>query len=160
MLARYSPALANPEADAVTGLAEGSIGRALDLIASGGVELSRTLTAMLTRRGGVDPLALHGFADRLARADSEDAYRTVEELLRQHLARQAIARRRAGRPARPSRALGRFASADIGAPEFARTDGLNLDRKQTIMSAFFRHRAGGGERHLKERCQDRRIRVL
>jgi DNA polymerase-3 subunit delta' len=134
LLARYSPELGSPEADAVAGLAEGSIGRALDLVASGGVELNKTLTAMLTRRGGVDPLALHGFADRLARADAEDAYRTVEELLRQHLARHAIAAAQRGARGEASR----WASvrAEIG-DAFARTDGLNLDRKQTVMSAFF-----------------------
>jgi DNA polymerase III subunit delta' len=134
LLARYCPEFGNAEADAVASLAEGSIGRALDLVASGGVELNKTLTAMLTRRGGVDPLALHGFADRLARADAEDAYRTVEELLRQHLARRATAAAQRGARGEASR----WASvrAEIG-DAFARTDGLNLDRKQTIMSAFF-----------------------
>jgi DNA polymerase-3 subunit delta' len=134
LLARYCPELGKPEADAVAGLAEGSIGRALDLVASGGVELNKTLTAMLTRRGGVDPMALHGFADRLARVDAEDAYRTVEELLRQHLARRAIAAAQRGARGEASRWAG--LRAEIG-DTFARTDGLNLDRKQAIMSAFF-----------------------
>ena len=67
LLARYCPELEDAAAEAVTELAEGSIGRALDLAAAGGIELHQTITAMLGRR--LDPLALHAFADRLARAD-------------------------------------------------------------------------------------------
>jgi DNA polymerase-3 subunit delta' len=133
-LAHYCPDLGGKEAEAIVKLAEGSIGRALELVASGGVELSNTLTGMLTRRGGIDVVALHGFAERLARADAEDSYRTVEELLRQHLAQQAIAAARDGTPAKAARWA--RVRAEIG-EEFARADGLNLDKKQTIMSAFF-----------------------
>jgi DNA polymerase-3 subunit delta' len=134
LLARYCPDLDSEEAKAVAALAEGSIGRALELIASGGLELSTTLTTMLNRRGGVDVTALHGFAERLARADAEDNYRAVEELLRQHLAHRAIASARRGTRAEAARWARVRAEID---DEFARADGLNLDKKQTIMSAFF-----------------------
>jgi DNA polymerase-3 subunit delta' len=134
LLGRYAPELSDNDAAAIADLAEGSIGRALELAGSGGVELYQAITAMLSRRPGVDPLALHGFADRLSRAEAEDTYRAAEELLRQHLARRSIAAARAGK----RREAARWASlrADIG-NDFARTDGLNLDRKQTILSAFF-----------------------
>ncbi|HYM73660.1 MAG TPA: DNA polymerase III subunit delta' [Stellaceae bacterium] len=134
LLARYRPELDDATGAAVIELAEGSIGRALDLAASRGIELYRTITGMLARRPGVDPLALHAFADRLARVDAEDSYRTVEELLRQHLARQATDAARAGQ--RGVAARWARLRDDIG-DEFARADGLNLDRKQTILSAFF-----------------------
>jgi DNA polymerase-3 subunit delta' len=134
LLARYCPDLDHKEAEAVAALAEGSIGRALELAASGGVGLSDTLTGMLNRRGGIDVLALHGFAERLARPDAEDSYRTVEELLRQHLARLAITAARHGTRAEAARWA--RVRTEIG-DEFARADGLNLDKKQTIMSAFF-----------------------
>jgi DNA polymerase-3 subunit delta' len=134
LLGRYCPDLNSEEAEAVARLAEGSIGRALELIASGGVELSHTLTKMLTRSGGIDVLELHGFAERLARLDAEDGYRTVEELLRQHLAQRAITAARRGTRAEAARWA--KVRAEIG-DHFARTDGLNLDKKQTIMSAFF-----------------------
>lgn len=134
LLARYCPDLDCKEAEAVAALAEGSIGRALELAVSGGVVLSDTLTAMLSRRSGIDVLALHGFAERLARPDAEDSYRTVEELLRQHLARLAIAAARHG--TRADAARWARVRTEIG-DEFARADGLNLDKKQTIMSAFF-----------------------
>ena len=134
LLARYCPDLDPNEADAVVALAEGSIGRALELVASGGVELSNALTAMLARRGGIDVLALHGFADRLARPDAEDSYRTVEELLRQHVAHLAIDAARRGTHAEAARWA--KVRSEIG-DAFARADGLNLDRKQTIMSAVW-----------------------
>ncbi len=134
LLARYCPELGEDAAARVADLAEGSIGRALELAGSGGVELYQTMLAMLARRPGIDPLALHGFADRLARAEGEDAYRALEDLLRYHLARQAVAAARAGERGEAARwaRLG-----DDIANGFARADGLNLDRKQTILSAFF-----------------------
>jgi DNA polymerase-3 subunit delta' len=134
LLDRYAPELAAAGAAAIADLAEGSIGRALELAGSGGVELYTTMTAMLSRRPGLDPLALHGFADRLARADAEESYRALEELLRQHLARQSAAAARAG----DRRQAARWASLrDRIGNDFVRADGLNLDRKQTILSAFF-----------------------
>jgi DNA polymerase-3 subunit delta' len=132
LLARYCPELDDAPAAAVIGLAEGSIGRALDLAGSGGIELHQTIAAMLGRR--LDPLALHVFADRLARADGEDNYRAVEDLLRQHLARRATEAARGGRREEAARWAGLL--EDIG-NQFARTGGLNLDRKQTVLSAFF-----------------------
>ena len=134
LLARYCPDLGEGDAAAVAELADGSIGRALELVAAGGVELYKTMRTMLERRGGIDALALHGFADRLARADAEDSYRTVEELLRRHLARAATAAARQGHRGRAARWAELRARID---DEFARADGLNLDRKQTIMGAFF-----------------------
>ena len=134
LLGRYAPDLDNEAAAAITDLAEGSIGRALELAGSGGLELYRTMVGLLSRRPAIDPLALHGFADRLARADAEDSYRALEELLSQHLARRAQASARAGHVAEAAR----WARArDTIAEEFARTDGLNLDRKQAILSSFF-----------------------
>jgi DNA polymerase III subunit delta' len=134
LLARYCPKLDEDAAAGVADLAEGSIGRALELAGSGGVELYQTMLTMLTRRPGIDPLALHGFADRLARAEAEEAYRAFEDLLRQHLARQAAAAARTGERGEAAR-WARL--RDDIADDFARADGLNLDRKQTILGAFF-----------------------
>ena len=148
LLERFRPELDRSEADVVVRLAGGSIGRALDLADAGGVALYRTLLALLSRPQGIDAAALHGFADRLVRPEAEDAYRVVEELLAQLLARLAHAA--AGRPAPAAEdaavieALGRRASAADWAglratiaDSFARADALNLDRKQTLIGAFF-----------------------
>src|SRR5947209_5655058 len=118
LLARYRPELDAAAAAAVTALAEGSIGRALDLAAAGGVELHRAVLALLTRERGIDPAALHAFADRLARSEADEAYRVVEALVGQMLARLAITAAQAGgNDATPSeesvmlRRLGRRAPA-------------------------------------------------
>src|SRR5262249_25110405 len=134
LLRRHRPDLDGGDADALVELAEGSIGRALELAGSAGVELARTMTGMLTRQRGIDPAALHALAHRLGRPDAEDAFRAVEELLRRHLARQATRAARDGQRG----AAARWAELreEIGG-EFLRADGLNLDRKQTILGAFF-----------------------
>jgi DNA polymerase-3 subunit delta' len=151
LLARYRPELEPAAAMSVTALAEGSIGRALDLAAAGGVELYRAVLALLARERGIDPAALHTFADRLVRPEAEEAYRVVENLVGQMLARLAIAatQSEAEAGALPDedallRRLGRRAPAARWAAlrggieeSFARTDALNLDRKQTILGAFF-----------------------
>jgi DNA polymerase III subunit delta' len=146
LLARYRPDLPEPQAEALASLADGSIGRALDLAAAGGVELHRSLVALLSREAGLDPLAVHAFADRLARADADDSYRAVADLLAQLLAGLAVAAAGAPEAAAETplrRLAGRAPAAhwarlrgDIE-ENFARTDGLNLDRKQAILTAFF-----------------------
>jgi DNA polymerase-3 subunit delta' len=151
LLGRYRPDLDPDAATAVTALAEGSIGRALDLAAAGGVELHRAMLGLLGKERGIDPAALHAFADRLARPEAEDAYRVVEALVGQMLGRFAItAAQNAGENTAVSEQgallhrLGSRAPAARWAAlrgeveeSFARTDALNLDRKQTILGAFF-----------------------
>jgi DNA polymerase-3 subunit delta' len=162
LLTRYRPDLEAGQVEAVAALAGGSIGRALDLADAGGVELYRSLLGLLERDAGIDPLALHAFADRLVRAEAEESYRAVEELLGQLLARVAVG---AARGMRESGSTASFAAGEAAvlrrlggrAPaarwaelreaigqSFARTDALNLDRKQTVLGAFFAiERAGG-----------------
>ena len=150
LLQRYRPDLPEPQAEALTALASGSIGRALDLAGAGGVELYEAVLALLSRDGGIDPAALHAFADRLARSEAEEAYRAVEELVTQLLARLAVAAARGREPqttagegavvqnlSRRAPAARWAALRDEVGRSFARTDALNLDRKQTILGAFF-----------------------
>ena len=172
LLARYRPELDERQADAITALSGGSIGRALDLAAAGGVELYRAVLALLDREGGIDPVALHAFAERLARREADQPYRAVEELLGQLLARLAITAAQAppiasldptsglageipavrgardvGTLSEESAVLRRLGGRTPAArwavlraeieESFARTDALNLDRKQTILGAFF-----------------------
>lgn len=149
LLRRYRPDLAEPQAAALTALSGGSVGRALDLAGVGGVELYDSALALLSREGGIDPAALHAFADRLARNDAEEAYRAVEELVMQLLARVAVAAAHgtAGAEDRDGALLQRLCARapaarwaelrDEVARSFARTEALNLDRKQTILGAFF-----------------------
>ena len=145
LLGRYRPDLAAADAEAIAGLANGSIGAALDLAGAGGLDLYRSLLDLLARPRVAE---LHAFADRLARADAEDSYRLVEELIGQVLAR--LARRAAGQAvssgpeAAAIERLGRNVPATVWAglrdeigESFNRADGLNLDRKQALLGAFF-----------------------
>jgi DNA polymerase-3 subunit delta' len=155
LIARYRPDLAEGDAESLTSLAGGSIGVALGLAASGGIELYRTALTLMAPVSQLDHLAVHAFADRLARADADEGYRVVEGLLAQFLARLAIATARGEAGSAPV-AAGPLAAAErdtmrrLAAPaarwaalreeldeKFARTDGLNLDRKQAILGAFF-----------------------
>jgi DNA polymerase III subunit delta' len=158
LVGRYRPDVAAEDARALALLAEGSIGRALDLAASGGLDLYRSLLKLLQGLPDIDGPALHSFADRLARVGAEDTYRTVTELLSQFLTRMI---------SRAARGIGGTAGeggwTDIVPGEgqgmsrlvgrrgldqwvevwekvmrlFAQADGLNLDRKQVVLGAFF-----------------------
>ena len=134
----------NPhEAAAIAGLACGSIGSALDLANAGGLDLYRSLLELMAKPRVAE---LHSFADRLARSDTEDSYRLLQQLIGQALAR--LARRAAGGWAEPSEPVFERLAARAPAPRWAqlrdelargfdRADGLNLDRKQALLGAFF-----------------------
>jgi DNA polymerase-3 subunit delta' len=150
LISRYRPDLGLAERAAIIALAGGSIGRALELAAVDGIELYRSILTLLSGRTGLDTPALHDFADRVARAEAAESYRTVEELIGHFLENLAMAA--AGRNAELAlpgeetilRRLSACAPAErwaalrheIGA-NFARSNALNLDRKQSILSAFF-----------------------
>jgi DNA polymerase-3 subunit delta' len=151
LLATYRPDLPRSQTTAVIALAGGSIGHALELIEADGIELYRTMLGLLSRVEGLDAAALHALADRLARGEADSAYRAVEELLSHLLGEIAIRATGAvpGRHPDPEaeaalRRLGDRAPAvrwvalrEQVATLFARCDTLNLDRKQTILGAFF-----------------------
>jgi DNA polymerase-3 subunit delta' len=159
LLAQARPDLPAAEAAALARLADGSIGRALDLSDSGGLELYRELLGLLgglagpdlgAVRGRLDVARLHAFADRLARAGKEAAFGTAASFLIWWLARLV----RAG-------SLGRLPE-EVVAGEGALMTGLlnraglaqwlalwekvsrllggvesaNLDRKQALLASF------------------------
>jgi len=152
LLRRYRPQLAEHEAAAVAALAGGSIGRALELIEAGGLALYGSLIELLAQVPRIDIAGLHAFADRLSRPEAEDAYRAVGDMLLQFLARMAAdaargrlgtgeiaagegaAMRRLAAQADPARWAELCGEIEAG---FAATEGLNLDRKQALMSGFF-----------------------
>jgi DNA polymerase III subunit delta' len=152
LLRRYRPQLDEAEAAALLALSGGSVGCALELAEAGGLELYRSLTELLAQAPAIDLGRLHALTDRLARAEAEDAYRASEELLARLLARVAAdaARGRAGAKeivAGEGAAISRLAGAADPARwaelrteierNFAAARNLNLDRKQTMLGAFF-----------------------
>jgi DNA polymerase-3 subunit delta' len=155
LLARHYPGLDREQIDAVVSLSTGSIGRALDYAADGGVDLYRSVLTMLGRPQGLDPAALHAFADRLVRPEAEDSYRVFQDLVAQLLAR--LARYAAEVAVGEGTASGLTETEGAAfrhlaghrraaiwaelreqvAEAFIRSNALNLDRKQTVMSTFF-----------------------
>jgi DNA polymerase-3 subunit delta' len=152
-LARFRPDLSAADAAVLARLGEGSIGRALDLAAAGGLDLYRNLFKLLERLPEIKGEVLHAFADRLVRSDAEDAFRIVTELLPGWLARMvahasgATAGSEAALLPGEAAAMQRLAarrSLDQWVEVweklthlFAQADGLNLDRKQVVLNAFF-----------------------
>jgi DNA polymerase III subunit delta' len=152
LVERYRPYLAKPEAVALAALAEGSIGRALELADCDGLALYRSMIELLSQTPRIDVIPLHAFADQFARADAGDAYRTGAELLSQFLARTAAAAARRQLVAEETVTGERRAMQHLAAradparwaalrenieQRFTATDDLNLDRKQTMLGAFF-----------------------
>jgi DNA polymerase-3 subunit delta' len=150
LLGRYRPDLGDGEAASLARLAEGSIGRALELAEAGGLKLYRDLLRHLKALPTLDVPTLHGLADRLSRVDAEESYRILFELLLQWLTRMVndsvrgsadeivagegeLMRRLAGR-----RGLDPWIEVwEKIARLFAQADYLNLERKQVVLGAFF-----------------------
>jgi len=150
-LERFRPDLGSDDRAILVRLAEGSIGRALDLAAGDGLALYRSLVALLERLPELDGAALHALADRLQRGEGEEGFRLVAELLPGWLARMvALAAGGAAEAgALPGEALAmRRLAARRGLDQwvevweklthlFAQADSVALDRKQVVLNAFF-----------------------
>src|SRR5262249_13942923 len=71
LLGEYAPDTAAEERAALAGLAEGSIGRALELASAGSLALYREMVEVLATLPELDMPRLHGFAERFARRGEE-----------------------------------------------------------------------------------------
>ncbi|MBM3601509.1 MAG: DNA polymerase III subunit delta' [Alphaproteobacteria bacterium] len=159
LLARHRPELDVDERRVLARLAEGSIGRALDLSDAGGVELYRELIELLGSLPRLNAGDVHALADRLGRRGQEQAFTTLAELLTWWLSR-ALAASAAGKaPADVIEGDGGLAlrlmagrsgtqrSGGAGLDRWldlwdkltrliVRAEGANLDRKQVILNAM------------------------
>jgi len=150
LMRTHRPEVTAADATALARLADGSIGRALELADAGGLALYRGLVDRLADLPKLDIPALHRLADSMAGSDAEDAFRTLTELLVDFLAR-LVAGAAEGSPrevlpgeAELLRRLGGQTRLDrwIEVWEnlrslFGRADAVNLDRKQVVLDAFF-----------------------
>jgi DNA polymerase-3 subunit delta' len=87
LLAAYAPDVPADDRAALARLADGSIGRAMDLAAGGGLELYRELMRVMGDLPHLDVARVHAFGDRLAKDRDGTAFRTGMELLTWWLAR-------------------------------------------------------------------------
>ncbi len=150
LLGRYRPEIEASEAEMLVRLAEGSIGRALDLADAGGAALFREVVGLLASLPSLDVPAAHGLGDRLGRTDAAVDFATVADLIGWWLARLVRGAARGELPAEivpgesaVMRGLLDRAGLDQWAALwekitllFARADGLALDRKQVVLTAF------------------------
>ncbi|HLJ64225.1 MAG TPA: DNA polymerase III subunit delta' [Stellaceae bacterium] len=141
-LARIRPDIKGADLALLQELAEGSLGRALELAAAEGVVLYRGLVKLMATLPTLDAMALHGLADHLAAKGAEERYRMMAELLPDLLARRVVGAAR-GMSEEGAGFLGRRGLDHwVEVWEkithlFAQADSINLDRKQVVLNSFF-----------------------
>ena len=150
LLIDHRPALDGEDALALARMADGSIGRALELADAEGLVLYREMVGLLDSLPRIDGVRLHRLADAVARADAETHYETLTEMLVDFLARM-VAGAAAGNPREvvPGEGVLMRRMAGFGRLDqwvevwenlralFGRADAVNLDRKQVVLDAFF-----------------------
>lgn len=152
LLGDHAPETKDEERRALARLAEGSIGRALELAGAGSLDLYREMVEVLATLPDLDMPRLHGFAERFAKRGEEANadWRALNYLFDgwlKGLMRQAALTTEAA-PVVPAESglrarLLAAASLDrwMAASEqvaflFSRADAVNLDRKQAVMASF------------------------
>jgi DNA polymerase-3 subunit delta' len=152
LLADYAPSVPQEERSALADLADGSIGRALELASAGSLGLYRDMVEVLASLPDLDMARLHGFAERFARRGEEANadWRSLNYLLDgwlKGLAREAAigGEEAAVVPAERGLRARLLAAASLDrwmeawekvAQLLSRADAVNLDRKQTVLVSF------------------------
>ncbi len=150
LLARHAPELEDSDRTALARLSEGSIGRALDLAAGGGLELYREMIALIAGLPALDVPRVHAFGDLLARQRDGSTFRTGMELLIWWLARLARAAAEGRIPPEvvtgEAETMARLITGgglarwpglwEKTARRFAGAEDINLDRKQVVITTL------------------------
>ena len=150
LLIKYAPEVSDNDRSKLIELADGSIGRAVDLIEAGGIELYRECLDLLSTLPDLSIARLHALADQLSRAGAEDKFTTTMNLLRGILAR--LLRYRAEGPTSndnfaderaifericPAAGLDRWLEVwEKVCGLLERAGAVNLDRKQVVLNVF------------------------
>ncbi|MEK9722664.1 MAG: DNA polymerase III subunit delta' [Rhodospirillaceae bacterium] len=150
LLGRYAPDLGAEDAAAIAQLADGSIGRALDLVESGGVGVYTDIMRLMEGLPALDVPALHDFATKCAARKGDETFATAADLIRRTVAQivkhaggqddtaapdgERALLQRVAPPASLERWLQVWEKIDdiLGS-----ADRANLDHKQVILNAFF-----------------------
>lgn len=150
VLAQAGEEVSAADLQAAARIARGSVGQGLQLVRGDGIALHRDMLALMASMPGLDIRRLHKLADDLASRQARDRYELFTTLVVDWLAAmvRTVATGDAGH-AGPEEAdvMRRLAdSGDLGAwaeayekigHSIARANGLNLDRKQVILTLFF-----------------------
>jgi DNA polymerase-3 subunit delta' len=153
LLADYAPQTTAEEKTALASLAEGSIGRALELAGAGSLALYREMVGVLETLPELDMPRLHSFAERFARRGEEANadWRSLNYLFDgwlKSLARHAAVGGNFAAVLPAERELHDrllahvpldqwMTASDKIAELFYKADSVNLDRKQTVLGSFF-----------------------
>jgi len=150
LVAHYCPDLPEADRDLLIRLAEGSIGRAIEIAAAGGLDLYRSIAGQLLQLPKLDVAALHALGDRLSHRDAPELFRLATELLEAWIGRLIrVAATGQGTAdvidgeGRQFAELARRRSLDQWLELweklnrlFARAESANLDRKQVWVGAM------------------------
>jgi DNA polymerase III subunit delta' len=148
LLLNHYPEMLAGDALLLAQLSGGSIGRALDLEAEGGLELYNNLLSLLETLPDTDVAALHVLAGKLGRVGGDMAFHTFGDLLLGWLGRFILHATKAEQGGNSQETLlnKRLSSItplaswlevwDKISYLLARTDSINLDRRQIIISIF------------------------
>ncbi len=149
LLQRFVPAISESDRDVLLALAGGSLGRALELARGDGVAIYSQITKLLAALPHLEAELLHGYAERLARPGADDDYALFAELLPGSIARLVAvgAAQEATVSPEEERVMRRLVSGR-GLDQwvevweklthlFTQAEGINLDRKQVVLNAFF-----------------------
>lgn len=142
------PDLSKDDVRSLARLGEGSVGRALDLAQQGGLVHYLEMITLLRGLPRLDIPALHAFAEKVARGD--DGFRVTSALLLWWLGRVISAGGRRVEPAEVIPGENGLLRTLLAAAPLAqwvevwekishivdRTDAVNLDKKQVLLSAF------------------------
>ncbi len=132
-------------------LAEGSPGKALQILDAGGLDIYAAILDIFKGFPSLDPEKTHGLADAVGRKDGEEMYRVICELFPwwlSHIVRLGASGPDGLQPAPPgesdiirrlldSRPLTRWVDLwEKSNQLIARADSINLDRKQVVLNLF------------------------
>lgn len=149
LMMRYRPDLSSGDVDPLAILADGSIGRALELAEAGGLDLFRQMIGVLSTLPTLDINLAHALGDTAARGES---FRTIADLLIWWLARMVSVEAREDWAHTPEIVPGEHAIADklkaaAGLDQwvevwekvarlFERATAVHLDKKRTVLNAL------------------------
>jgi len=136
LLAEYDPEILPQDATELAQIADGSIGRALDLADEGGLEVYREINGILETLPQLDIPRLHKLGDKLARDNTGQLFERACELINRWLVDVIRGSATGGQQSAITSLDPWIEVWENTGRLFQQTKGLNLDRKQVILNTF------------------------
>jgi DNA polymerase-3 subunit delta' len=150
LLSDLAPDVSGEEAVAIARLSDGSVGRALALADTGGLELYREVVGLLAQGAGLDIRAVHALGSRVGRAGADESFDMLGQLIDRWLSGMILGRARGTMApdvveGEGSAAQALWARSNLAnwlevwekvARLFSQAGRANLDRKQVVINAF------------------------